>query len=608
MKTNVTRILSLVLALMLAVGLFAGCGDDEAPETVTDVQSTVSTLAPVIVEVDEDDPYTISQTKDGKDVIILTPNADGSVTMTVAENTLLETFLDCVKAKEGYTIKVSTEDGEEVTDLKTVIAKGMVFEVIKDGEDKAQISFAIDVITQEEIKETIKEQENIDKTNSEILNPSKVPVNKPNPENPGDTSSEETPSKDSSVTEPPVNLSEVNIILSSTAAANYSTTDEYGQIWQTKLSNMETKKNIITTIFPLDSASATDIIVKEVMAGKASADVYELSLGSCRNAARKKAAANMYDSKTLNKSLFNTGVTQSATFNGKAFGVSFAAQSANPMGVIFNKELIKKYAPDYDIEKLYDEKKWTFEVFQKIAKLCTVDTDGNGKTDIHGFTSNTNIIGMALTSNAGGTALMKNGRVEATMCNDAGIAALEWCKDLYSKDKTWKYQSDIIACANAFANGEAAMFVSNFMFYSIITSQASFHVGYVLMPIGPDQIDYKNGTYDGSIYMVAKTKENRLDDVGLWLNEVAGISGALVNLYTKTMAQNGLDAHSQEVYRWVVNNMTPEFSSGPFSLETSAAVDTSVTSPTKSPSKVMESIKSQAQNECDDYYAPLYTQ
>ena len=273
---------------------------------------------------------------------------------------------------------------------------------------------------------------------------------------------------------------------------------------------------------------------------------------------------------------------------------------------MYNKNLIKKYASKYDIAKLYETKKWNFDAFQAIAKLCTVDTDGNGKTDIYGFTSNTNVIGMALTANAGGTALMKNGKVEATMCNDEGVAALEWCKKMFKDDKTWKYQADIMNCVKSFSNGEAAMFVSYLQYYPTIAASADFDLGFVLMPMGPAQSDYKNGVYDCGLFVVPKTKESRLSDIGLWLNGIAGVSSTLINLKTQDLLRNGLDSTSVTIYKWVVNNMTPEFSSGAFSGSVSSEVDGSVTSASKSPAKVMAAIKSQAQKECDDYYGDLY--
>ncbi len=595
MKSNIARILSLVLALMMSVSLFAGCKDDETPETTTDVQSTVSTLAPVIVDVDDDDPYTIAKAEDGKDIVILTPNADGSITMTVAEKTTLEAFLACVTAKEGYTIKVTDAKGNEITDTKAVIAKDMIFEVYKDGETVAEVKLVINVVTKAEIEETVKEQEDIDNSNANL--PSNVVKPNPGPSNPGP--SNPGPSN------PQAGIKST-ITLSTIWFDQYNGNDASAKAWQSTFKNMETKQGIKTEFARLDASSATDTIVKDVMAGKAAADLFDVSLQMCRNIARKKAAANIYDSKTLKKSLFKCGATESVTFGGKAYGVTFASKSVNPMGVIYNKDLIKKYSPETDIAKLYNEKKWTFEAFQNLAKKCTVDTDGDNKTDIHGFTSNTNIIGMALTSNAGGTALMKNGKVEATMCNAEGIAALEWCKQMFKTDRSWNYKGDINACADIFANGQAAMFVSYLGFYNQIATKANFNIGFVLMPIGPAQTDYINSVYDAALYVVPKTNEKRLDDIGNWLNGIANVSGKLLNEQIRKLAKNGMDSTCQQIYKSLVNNMSAEFSTGAFSGNISSQVDSSVTAASKSPAKVMAAIKSSAQKECDDFYGPMY--
>lgn len=599
MKSNIARILCLVLALMMSVSLFAGCSDEETPETTTDVQSAVSTLAPVIVDVDKDDPYTIAKSKDGKDIVILTPNADGSITMTVAEKTTLETFLTCVAAKEGYAIKITDAKGNEVADPKAVIAKDMIFEVYKDGETTAAVKLVINVVTQEEIKETVKEQEKIDASNAQL--PSNVV--KPNPGDPSNPNPVDPVKPDPN--KPSVGIKST-IKLSTIWFDSYNGEDASAKAWKSTLANMETKQGIKTEFARLDAASATDTIVKDVMAGKVSADVFDVSLAMCRNIARKKAAANIYASKTLNKSLYACGATESVTFGGKAYGVTFASKSVNPMGVIYNKELVKKYAPDVNIEKLYNEKKWTFEAFQALAKKCTIDTDGNGKSDIHGFTSNTNIIGMALTANAGGTALLKNGKVEATMCNDEGIAALEWCKKMFKDDRSWNYKADINASVEVFANGQAAMFVSYLAFYNTIASKADFSLGFVLMPIGPAQTDYINSVYDAALYVVPKTNEKRLDDIGNWLNGIANVSGKLLNEQIKKLAKNGMDTTCQKIYKSLVNNMSAEYSTGAFTSNVSSQVDSSVTSASKSPAKVMNAIKSLAQKECDDFYGPMY--
>lgn len=608
MKTSITRILCLVLVLMMAVAAFTACKSDKATPTNvtgTDTSSVVSIPDPVIVEVDDDAPFAIAKDAKGKDIVILVPNKDGSVTMEVADKTTVEQFLAVVTAKEGFTIKLTDASGKEVTDAKAVIAKDMVFEVFADGESTSKVKYVINVVSQETIQKTVKQQEQIDKKKDEIQN------NPSNGVGSNNTSSNKNPSSIPSGKDPvkpvdPVKPGEISIVLSSVWGNVYTASDAAGKVWQSTLANMQNKQNIKTTVNTIDANSATDTIVREVMSGKASADVYDISLVMCRNVARKKAAANIYNSKTINKNLFNTGATKSVTFGGKVYGVAFAAKSTNPMGVIYNKDLIKRYSKGTDIASLYNNKKWTFDAFQKIANDCTQDTNGDGKSDIFGFTSNTNIIGMALSANAGGTALMKNGRVEATMCNDAGIAALEWCKEMFKNDKSWKYQADINSCVNTFASGQAAMFVSYLQYYPTIASSAQFDIGFVLMPMGPEQKNYINGVYDASLYVVPKTKESRLDDIGKWLNGLAASSGHFVNIKVQDLARNGFDTTSQNIYKWVVNNMTAEFSSGPFSSEISSQVDSSVTSASKSPSKVMAAIKSQAQKECDDYYAPLY--
>ncbi len=592
MKANITRIVCLMLALLMSVSLFAACGKEEA-ETATDVSSVASKApvatkpapqANVMEQVGEDDPYTIVPNADGKEIIILSYDENQTLVMTVAEKTTLAQFLACVAPKDGYEVKIMDAAGAEVTDVNTELVKGMVFNVFKKDAETPEVSFTINVVAQTVIDDTIDTQDQIDMDNSLLEDPE---------EDEGGTPSAPVAIKST------INLSTIWYDA-------YNGSDNIAKAWQSTFSNMETKQGIKTTFTKLDAQSATDTIVKDVMAGKVTSDVFDVSLQMCRNIARKKAAANIYDSKTLDKSKYQCGATESVTFNGKAYGVTFASKSVNPMGVIYNKDLIKKYAPDTDIVKLYNEKKWTFEAFQTLAKKCTHDTDGDNKIDIYGFTSNTNIIGMALTSNAGGTALMKNGRVEATMCNADGVAALEWCKTLFKTERSWMFKADINACADAFAGGTSAMFVSYLNFFNTIAPKADFQMGFVLMPMGPAQSNYINSVYDASLYVVPKTNEKRLDEIGDWLNGLYKVSGKLLNNQMTKLSKNGMDKTCIDIYKWLVNNMSAEFSTGAFTSNISSQVDSSVTSASKSPTKVMAGIKDAAQKECDDFYGPLY--
>ncbi len=590
MKFNITRTICLVLMCVLFLGVFVGCSNNESytPTDVESNQSVVSTTAPVIVDVDEDAPYTITQDANGNDVVILTPNADGSITMTVAENTTLEAFLGCVVAKEGYSVKISDVNAKEITDKTIVIVKDMIFEIVNNTTSQSEVKFVINVVTQDVIEETVQEQEEIDNpTTSNISsNVNSLPSNAP------------SASKPSVATQ--------SVKLSSIWSTSYESDDAAGTIWQSTFSALNKNQGIKTEIINLDGATAADAVVKEVMAGKTSVDVYETPAYIARCIARKGCLANLKTCSTLKMSNFDNSGTKSMEFGNNLYGVAIDFKATKMMGILYNKEFIKKHAPTYDIEKLYREKKWDFETFQALAKTCTKDTNGDGKPDIHGLTSNTNVIGMALTANAGGTALMKNGRVEATMCSDAGITALEFMKKLYNTDKSWKFFGSIKDSVNYFANGQSAMFASWMSYYADIVPKANFKVGFVLMPMGPDQKDYISGQYDAQFYIVPKTKKDRLDVIGNWLNGIAGASGKLITNELRNLAINGFDKNTQDIYKWGVSNATPEFSSGLFSKDISSQVDSSVTAASKSPAKVMTAIKSKAQNELDDFFAPLY--
>ena len=583
------RLICLLMCLLLVGSLFVGCGDDEVV-TDTNVQSTVvSVPQDVVVEVTDDDPYELKQDKDGNDLVILVPEKDGSITMEVAEKTTLETFLACAVAKEGHTVRVLDDKGNEVTDLKAVIATGMKFEVVKDGEDTAAVSLAIRVITKEQIADKIDKQEDVNNQKEEIKNPGKNP-SKEDDKKP--VSKDETP--------------KTEIKLLSVYSSNYLSSNATAKVWQTELKKIEEKKHYKTTVGEMDVPTAVDVITKDVMAGKSGADVYDLSLQMCRSLAKNKAVANWYDSKTLDFSKVQNGGTQAVTFGKKCYGIALNGTSGAVTGIMYNKDLIAKYAPEYNLQKLYKENKWDFDAFREVAKLCTRDTDGDNKNDVFGITSNTNLIGIMLTCNAGGTALMKNGRVEATMCNDAGIAALEFCKILYKTDKTWKYFGDIQDSVALFSSGKSAMLATYLHFYTMVAPAATFKFDFVHAPIGPDYGKYVDGVYDAGVYVVPKTNEKRLDELGTWINHLTTVSGKLLNIEAKNLAMNGFSQDAIEIFKWCKNNMQADYSTGAFTGAVSSQVDSSVTSPSKSPSKVMASIKTLAQTELDDFYANMY--
>ncbi|MBR3844000.1 MAG: hypothetical protein IKM39_00660 [Clostridia bacterium] len=376
MKKDVIRIVCFLLTVLLVGSLFVGCGEDEPAESPTDVvNSVVSTPDPVIITTDENDPYEIKQDKDGKDIAILVPEDDGTITLEVAEKTTVEAFLACAVAKEGYAARLTDAKGEEVTDAKALMATGMVFAVVKDGEEEATVSFPIRVISQEAIDNKVDQQQQVESQ-----------INQQNPSSQGGTNNSAGNDEDS-------NAVTSKITLKTVWGSKYTESSAMGKAWQATLENTKKHQKIATDIGSIDPNSAVDLIVKDVMAGKSSVDIYEVSLSMCRNIAKNKAAANLFESKTLNRANVKNGGTDAVTFNNKCYGVALNGTAGAATGIIYNKDLIKKYAPTYDLQALYKANKWDFDAFRTVAKLCTQDTDGDGKTDIYGVTSNTNLIG-----------------------------------------------------------------------------------------------------------------------------------------------------------------------------------------------------------------------
>ena len=218
MKTSLLRVICLLLALFLCLGLFAACGEeknnpkkekssqseekenkenDEPVYTVgTDEQgdtpvavvprgetflvqvkegvtlaTTQEILVPelqsdvpefkedLIIEVVDEDPYSIVANAQGRELVILTPGVNGTIDMNVAEKTTLKLFKECVVAKEGFVMKVTDAAGTEITDDAAEIANGMIFSIYEEGKEEALVTLTINVITEEVIQETLAYQE-----------------------------------------------------------------------------------------------------------------------------------------------------------------------------------------------------------------------------------------------------------------------------------------------------------------------------------------------------------------------------------------------------------------------------------------------------------------
>jgi hypothetical protein len=321
----------------------------------------------------------------------------------------------------------------------------------------------------------------------------------------------------------------------------------------------------------------------------------------CRDVTRLTSiAANVYDSPSLDKKLFDNNYTASVTFGNKVYGVSLG-RTDDVFGVLYNKDLLAKHAPEYDPMELYRTGQWNLDTFREVAKLCTVDTTGDGKTDVWGVGSNTDIIDMFVDSSTGGVTTMNNGRVESLYATESSINVLAFCRTFYRTDKAWRfsyYDEEII---ENFTKEKTAMCVASLKYYKEIAANATFDLEFVPVPTGIDQTQYAGSIYEGRVYMIPTQKTKRLTEIGYWLNGMAKAGDGLLQNELACMEQNGLNADSRANYQWVLENAKPDYKNG-ISFKVDAQIDDMVLNS----KRFYKSVCSLPQQDLDDYFQPFY--
>ena len=383
---------------------------------------------------------------------------------------------------------------------------------------------------------------------------------------------------------------------------SYTADTPFANALKAGIAKAEISYGFQTKLYALDPQTAVDVIVKEIMAGRRFTDLVEVSLAMSRTLAQKKTLADLSQIKTLKGYWYENGGTEAVTVNGYRFGIALPNQSQQTLGIFYNEELIKRYAPNVDIETLVAEKQWTFDTFRDLAKQCTVDTDEDGKTDLYGLVAGSQFLGMATHANAGGNALLVNGKVEAAFCNQNAIDAFHWAKDLFKVDRSWKYLVDIRAGAEAFGKGKAAMFASYSYVSEEIHKTADFTMGFVPMPMGNAQKDYISPVFNTPVYVMPLTASSRMAQAGLWLNAIADLSEDLLQVNVNALAENGVSQAGQKHYETMVRNATPDYGTGVFTENIATAAERLTTLEEKE----IAAVRYAAQQELDEFYAPIY--
>lgn len=409
------------------------------------------------------------------------------------------------------------------------------------------------------------------------------------PVNPVDKIPSSTPSKEQP--------KPINIVFHSIYKEQYTGNTGLGKLWKDHFGKMA-EQGILTSYANADPDTVVDTITKDVMAGRASADVFEVSLGLSHQLAVKKVLANVLDSKTLNQKAFDNGGTHSNTINGKTYGVALSA-NANVMMILYNKELVKKYAPDVDISALIAQNKWNYDTFRDLAKKCTVDIDGNGKIDVYAIASNSELIHGSVLANAGGYGVEQQGKITSTLAKyGKGYNALEFVKSLFKTDRTWKYFGTVENCVKYFSQEQEVMLAVSSRTVLEIAKELPFACGIAPLPT-EDQTTAYNAVTNAQVFVIPKTKGNRIGDIGTWLNQVAKAENALFIKQTY-----GMQNEAAITYQRHLKNTTANYSEGALSSQIFSMLESGVLAHFHD--KTYQVIESQTQNELDEFYAPLY--
>ena len=208
------------------------------------------------------------------------------------------------------------------------------------------------------------------------------------------------------------------------------------------------------------------------------------------------------------------------SYNGNTYAVSPVSKTVPDGWLVYNKTLFEEKGLNskYKLTELVKTREWTWDKFREVLRDSTMDTDGDGVTDIYGLAGTGLQFGRLtnyLVRSNGGTYAVKDGNnVVLTLEDQKFMRALEFMHTLTWEDKVIPTEDRWRGYGNLthFANGEC-------MFYAMInhyigqlkTMTMEGEVFSILpMPIGPDAGgEYINFCSGVNMYGMPATTQNR---------------------------------------------------------------------------------------------------
>ena len=199
------------------------------------------------------------------------------------------------------------------------------------------------------------------------------------------------------------------------------------------------------------------------------------------------------------------------TANVTQLAIGSFAQQPDIEGIVWNKTKFEQLGLP-NLYELVENGEWTWEKFKEIAIAATRDVDGDGETDLWGYSPYASPWGFPRATNwlatngADVTAVDESGRVVFALDSPAALEALNFYQELQLLGVVYTGQPGY----QAIQNDLVVMAICRpWTFY--IIEQFEDDLGYVPLPIGPRMNEFVSPMVSSGLYAMAipaTTKEN----------------------------------------------------------------------------------------------------
>ena len=261
-------------------------------------------------------------------------------------------------------------------------------------------------------------------------------------------------------------------------------TDWFPPMAQETLGQFHESNPNISVFYTPDPDDVGEVMLEEMRAGTAP-DVFQ---GCCTFFPIWAQEGHMLDLRPFIERDLNEGVLNDwdqaqyeafLTPDGARYGVP---KYHGALALYYNKDL-------FDAQGVaYPDDTWTQDDYLHAMRLLTLDTDGDGGTDVWGGMIDVSWDRVQIHVNAwGGNLVDPAGRSSCAMDEPPAMAALEWLRARMWDDKVMATFLDVqnVSTRDAFIAGQVATVEDGSWALKDILANATFRVGVAPMPAGP---------------------------------------------------------------------------------------------------------------------------